>query len=302
VWVIAETKDASHPLRPHGRDDDQGRYVVPDLPKAKYKVWVRGYGLVDSPWRTASPAGARSARVPAPNEAAAAQYYPAIYWYSMLKIRAPISSAATAIFRPRSSRSTGSTGQEQRLRRLPSARATGDGTIPSAFGDMKSSEEAWSRRIQSDRRRADGEHRGRPARGRPVQVFRRLDRIASPRASCPCKPPAAGASSATSWSPPGTGATRSIISTMRSRPTGAIPRLMPMGRCSARPNIPPTCFRSSIRRPIRDDVSGAGARCGYAEGLGPGHARWRRARALGLLGQREDLGHQGQQPQFDDRP
>ena len=52
-------------LRPHGtavfetRDlptryakmvvtDDQGRYVVPDLPKAKYKVWVRGYGLVDS--------------------------------------------------------------------------------------------------------------------------------------------------------------------------------------------------------------------------------------------------------------
>jgi hypothetical protein len=29
--------------------DDQGRYVVPDLPKAKYKVWVRGYGLVDSP-------------------------------------------------------------------------------------------------------------------------------------------------------------------------------------------------------------------------------------------------------------
>ena len=27
--------------------DDQGRYVVPDLPIAKYKVWVRGYGLVD---------------------------------------------------------------------------------------------------------------------------------------------------------------------------------------------------------------------------------------------------------------
>ena len=29
--------------------DDQGRYVLPDLPNAKYKVWVRGYGLVDSP-------------------------------------------------------------------------------------------------------------------------------------------------------------------------------------------------------------------------------------------------------------
>ena len=29
--------------------DDQGRYVMPDLPKANYTVWVRGYGLVDSP-------------------------------------------------------------------------------------------------------------------------------------------------------------------------------------------------------------------------------------------------------------
>ena len=29
--------------------DDQGRYVLPDLPKANYSVWVRGYGLVDSP-------------------------------------------------------------------------------------------------------------------------------------------------------------------------------------------------------------------------------------------------------------
>ena len=28
--------------------DDQGRYLVPDLPKADYDVWVRGYGLVDS--------------------------------------------------------------------------------------------------------------------------------------------------------------------------------------------------------------------------------------------------------------
>jgi hypothetical protein len=27
---------------------DRGRYVVPDLPRANYKVWVRGYGLLDS--------------------------------------------------------------------------------------------------------------------------------------------------------------------------------------------------------------------------------------------------------------
>ena len=29
--------------------DDRGRYLIPDLPKASYTVWVRGYGLVDSP-------------------------------------------------------------------------------------------------------------------------------------------------------------------------------------------------------------------------------------------------------------
>ena len=35
--------------------DDQGRYVLPDLPKANYSVWVRGYGLVDSPKVQAAP-------------------------------------------------------------------------------------------------------------------------------------------------------------------------------------------------------------------------------------------------------
>ena len=46
VWVIAETTEL--PTR-FGRivvTDDQGRYVVPDLPKARYKVWVRGYDLI----------------------------------------------------------------------------------------------------------------------------------------------------------------------------------------------------------------------------------------------------------------
>src|ERR1041384_2178600 len=67
--------------------DDQGRYVVPDLPKAKYTVWVRGYGLVDSPKVDAEPGTQVSLRaVVAPSAAAAAHYYPAIYWYSMLKI------------------------------------------------------------------------------------------------------------------------------------------------------------------------------------------------------------------------
>ena len=48
VWVIAETTDLPTRFAKMVVTDDQGRYVVPDLPKAKYKVWVRGYGLVDS--------------------------------------------------------------------------------------------------------------------------------------------------------------------------------------------------------------------------------------------------------------
>ena len=47
VWVIAETRDLPTRYAKMVVTDDQGRYVVPDLPKAKYKVWVRGYGLVD---------------------------------------------------------------------------------------------------------------------------------------------------------------------------------------------------------------------------------------------------------------
>ena len=49
VWVIAETTELPTRFARIVATDDQGRYVVPDLPKARYKVWVRGYGLVDSP-------------------------------------------------------------------------------------------------------------------------------------------------------------------------------------------------------------------------------------------------------------
>jgi hypothetical protein len=87
VWVIAETTDLPTRFAKMVVTDDQGRYVIPDLPKANYNVWVRGYGLVDSPKVKASPGKIVNLKaVLAPNEAAAAQYYPAIYWYSMMKI------------------------------------------------------------------------------------------------------------------------------------------------------------------------------------------------------------------------
>src|SRR5215208_1506666 len=87
VWVIAETRDLPVRFIKIVVTDDQGRYVVPDLPKANYDVWVRGYGLVDSPKVKSEPGKQLNlTAVQAPNAAEAAKYYPAIYWYAMMKI------------------------------------------------------------------------------------------------------------------------------------------------------------------------------------------------------------------------
>src|SRR3989475_1615590 len=48
VWVIAETTELPTKFRKIVVTDQAGRFVLPDLPKASYRVWVRGYGLVDS--------------------------------------------------------------------------------------------------------------------------------------------------------------------------------------------------------------------------------------------------------------
>jgi hypothetical protein len=82
VWVIAETTELPTRFARMVVTDDQGRYVVPDLPKANYNIWVRGYGLVDSPKVKAAPGKIVNLKaLVARNEAAAAQYYPAIYWF-----------------------------------------------------------------------------------------------------------------------------------------------------------------------------------------------------------------------------
>jgi hypothetical protein len=86
VWVIAETKDLPTRYIKIVVTDDQGRYVLPDLPKAKYKVWVRGYGLVDSDPVDASPGSKIDLKAKvAPDAKAAAEYYPAAYWYALLQ-------------------------------------------------------------------------------------------------------------------------------------------------------------------------------------------------------------------------
>ncbi|HET9815803.1 MAG TPA: carboxypeptidase-like regulatory domain-containing protein, partial [Xanthobacteraceae bacterium] len=152
VWVIAETTDLPTRYAKMVVTDDQGRYVVPDLPKAKYKVWVRGYGLVDSPKVDGQPGQQLELRaVPAPNEAAAAQYYPAIYWYAMLKIPDADEFGKKDGEIPDKIKQTdwlnlmknnGCVGCHQ-LGQLSTR------TLPPGLGEFSNHAEAWMRRIQA---------------------------------------------------------------------------------------------------------------------------------------------------------
>src|ERR1700682_6554635 len=85
VWVIAETKSLQVPFRKIVVTDDQGRFLVPDLPDGSYELWVRGYGLKDSE-RVGAARGAQVklqvANATTPQEAA--KIYPASYWTSMI--------------------------------------------------------------------------------------------------------------------------------------------------------------------------------------------------------------------------
>src|SRR6476659_2323138 len=86
VWVIAETRDLPVRYIKIVATDDRGRYLVPDLPKANYSLWVRGYGLIDSPKVQAAPGKILNlTAVQAPDARSAAQYYPAGYWFSLLQ-------------------------------------------------------------------------------------------------------------------------------------------------------------------------------------------------------------------------
>ena len=179
VWVIAETNDLATRFTRSVVTDDQGRYVVPDLPKAKYKVWVRGYGLVDSAeGRFRARQAAQSHRRARPQRGRGG----AVLSGDLLVLHAQDSGRGPVRRQERHSpeRETVRLAQpdeEQRLRRLPSARPGVDPHHPEGV-----------RRLQDRRRRLDpphpvraggrahGQHPGRPARRRALQVFRRLDR------------------------------------------------------------------------------------------------------------------------------
>lgn len=87
VWVIAETTDLGTKYAKIVVTDDQGRYVVPDLPQASYQLFVRGYGLVDSQRQSAKPGDHLDLKTDAaPDAKASAQVYPAAWWLSMINL------------------------------------------------------------------------------------------------------------------------------------------------------------------------------------------------------------------------
>ena len=172
VWVIAETTELGTRFAKMVVTDDRGRYVIPDLPQAAYSVWVRGYGLVDSPKIKATRGQiVNLTAVPAPSPAAAAEYYPAIYWFSMLSIpdkrlfpgTGPGGNGMPVAFR----------SQEEWLNAVQlngcgNCHQIGDKAtreFPAALEASKtSSVEAWTRRLQSG-----------PGGGTMVQTIGRLN-------------------------------------------------------------------------------------------------------------------------------
>ena len=86
VWVIAETDDLNTKFRKIVVTNDEGRFLLPELPQANYSVWVRGYGLVDSIPVTATPGqDLRLTAVVAKTPQEAAAVYPANYWLSLME-------------------------------------------------------------------------------------------------------------------------------------------------------------------------------------------------------------------------
>ncbi len=156
VWVIAETTELPTRFVRIVVTDDRGRYLLPDLPKATYSVWVRGYGLVDSPKTSTSPGKTLNLKaVVAPDAHAAAQYYPAGYWLSLISVPDKKEFPGTGPTGNGISPNIGS--QAEWIRNLKSGGCTACHQLGTkatrellpALGRFENSADAWQRRLQS---------------------------------------------------------------------------------------------------------------------------------------------------------
>ncbi len=158
VWVIAESTDLATRLRKIVVTDDRGRYVVPDLPRATFSLWVRGYGLTDSKPVQAQPGrhvDLTATIAASPKDAAA--IYPANYWYSLIQV--PAASEFPGTGPQGNGIAPGMRTQADWISQMKDGcqlchqmgnRATRE--IPKNLGEFHSSLEAWDRRVQVGQR------------------------------------------------------------------------------------------------------------------------------------------------------
>ena len=130
--------------------------MLPDLPRANYQVWVRGYGLVDSPRVQTTPGrNLNLTAVLAPDPLAAAEYYPAGYWYSLLQVPSKDEFPGTGPERTGISPNVRTQGEWLRLVKSDSCwschvmgnKATRE--IPEFWAPFETSVAAWERRVQA---------------------------------------------------------------------------------------------------------------------------------------------------------
>jgi len=157
VWVIAETTELPTRLIKTVVTDDQGRFLVPDLPRANYDVWVRGYGLVDSPKVKSAPGRVLAlTAVRAPDAKSAASYYPAQYWLALLQV--PPTSDFPGTGPGGNGIAPAIKSQGEWIRNIVNTdgctgchqlgnKATRE--IPKSLGTFAKSVDAWDRRVQS---------------------------------------------------------------------------------------------------------------------------------------------------------
>jgi hypothetical protein len=155
VWVIAETTSLPTKFAKAVVTDDRGRFLIPDLPKAAYNVWVRGYGLVDSPKVQATLGRPLNLTATlAPNPAAAAEYYPGVYWYSMMRI--PGKNEFPGTGQQGNGIQPGMKNQHYWIDTVKNScqschalGSKGIRTIPKEFAEGRNSVDAWARRLQA---------------------------------------------------------------------------------------------------------------------------------------------------------
>jgi hypothetical protein len=155
VWVIAETLDLPTRFSKIVVTDDQGRYLIPDLPKANFTLWTRGYGLVDGQKAQSVPGKVVDLKATVAADAkAAAQYYPAIYWYAMLAVP-PASefpgTGAQGNGIPETLRTQGQWLDIVKTDGCYTCHQLGEvatRTIPPALGHFANTQEGWEARIQ----------------------------------------------------------------------------------------------------------------------------------------------------------